>query len=151
MEEVIKRLHTQGRRMTAQRRLILTALQSIGNHPTAEELHELVKRDAPGLNLSTVYRTMRWLEQEGLVIGHVFEQDQRQERFDPSSQVEHFHFICTTCRRVSEFDNSLVEEIKKEFTSQSGSRVDTVSLVFYGECADCRSVIPVEVEELESS
>lgn len=137
LHESTKRLQGQGGRMTAQRRKILEALDSLSTHPTAEELYELVRKDDPGLHLSTVYRTLRWLEQEGLVSARVFHEDRRQERFDPTDP-EHYHFLCTSCKRVIEFDTLLVNTIKAQFELHSGAQVEVGSVVLYGLCVDCR-------------
>lgn len=137
MKDVIKRAHSQGRRMTAQRRLILKTLQSIQGHPTAEEVYQMVKPDAPRLHLSTVYRTMRWLEEEGLVSSLWLEDDRRQERFDTSSPSGHQHFVCSRCKRVIEFDSPELDRIQAQFEQEHGVCVESASLVFYGLCPHC--------------
>lgn len=135
---VTQRLHVQGGRMTSQRRMILEALECLGCHPTAEEIYEVVSRRDPGLNLSTVYRTLRWLEAEGLVSGRRFDEEERPERFDPVRPVEHHHFQCTVCKIVVEFDHPLIETVKAQFAIQSGSRVESASVMLYGLCAACQ-------------
>ncbi len=107
IQETSKRLRLQGGRMTPQRRLILQTLETLTSHPTAEELYHLAHQQDPTLNLSTVYRTLRWLEQEDLVSTRVFHEERRQERFDPAYPSEHHHFLCTGCKAVIEFDTHL--------------------------------------------
>jgi Fe2+ or Zn2+ uptake regulation protein len=138
LEESKKRLNQRGGRMTAQRRLILETLESLNSHPTAEELYELVRQKDPSLHLSTVYRTLRWLEQEGLVSSRLFDKDSRQERFDPVYPSEHYHFLCTSCKTVIEFDTLLVNTIKAQFELHSGAEVEVGSVVLYGLCRKCR-------------
>jgi Fe2+ or Zn2+ uptake regulation protein len=133
-----ERLRAQGGRLTAQRRLLFTILDSLGEHPTAEEILLLAREKDPDLNLSTVYRTLRWLEAEKLVSARVFDEGRRQERFDPALPSEHHHFMCTSCRNVIEFDSNLFASIKSQFQEISGARVTTGSIVLYGLCADCR-------------
>jgi Fe2+ or Zn2+ uptake regulation protein len=133
-----ERLHEQGGRMTRQRRLILDALECLDCHPTAEELFAEVKDTDPALNLSTVYRTLRWLEQEGLVSARRFAEQHRQERFDPALPSEHFHFVCNQCQRVIEFDEPLTEMVKTRFAAEHGASIETISLVLYGVCEQCQ-------------
>jgi Fur family ferric uptake transcriptional regulator len=133
-----EKLREQGGRLTAQRRLLFTILDSLGEHPTAEELYILAREQDSDLNLSTVYRTLRWLEAENLVSARVFDEERRQERFDPALPREHHHFMCTRCREVIEFDSSLFESIKIQFQEMNGARVSTGSIVLYGLCAECR-------------
>ena len=137
LQESTERLHTQGGRMTAQRRLILESLEGMGSHPTAEDLYGFAKQRDPSLHLSTVYRTLRWLEAEGLVSARLFGED-RQERFDLAHPIEHYHFQCTSCKTLIEFDTLLVNAIKAQFELHSGAQVELGSVVLYGLCAKCR-------------
>lgn len=138
LHESQERLRAHGGRLTSQRRLILETLDALNSHPTAEELYEIVHRQDPSLNLSTVYRTLRWLEQEELISSRMFDADSKLERFDPFSSGEHYHFFCTECKRVIEFDNLLVNTIKAQFELHSGAQVEVGSVVLYGLCAQCR-------------
>lgn len=134
-----RRLHQQGGRMTAQRRLIFETLEKSGNHLTAEEVYSRARYIDPSLNLSTVYRALRWLESENLVITRLFQDDRRQERFDAVLPSEHHHFICTQCKSVNEFDTDLLNRIKLDFELESGAKVEMGSIVLYGLCARCRA------------
>jgi Fur family transcriptional regulator, ferric uptake regulator len=138
IQESKKRLRAQGGRMTAQRRLILEALDKLSNHPTAEELFVIVKQKDATLHLSTVYRTLRWLEQEELVSARVFDDDRRQERFDAALPSEHHHFVCSICKNVIEFDTGLFDDIKQEFENQFDAMVQSGSIVLYGRCRLCK-------------
>jgi len=132
------RLHAQGGRLTPQRRLIFEALERSGVHPTAEQVFSTVKRKDPTLNLSTVYRTLRWLEAEELVSARLFNEDRLQERFDAVLPHEHHHFMCTLCKEVIEFDTDLIETIKTQLEEGTGVRVERGSIVFYGVCPRCQ-------------
>lgn len=123
--------------MTAQRRLILETLEDLERHPTAEELYEAASKRDSNLNLSTVYRTLRWLEQEGLVSSRRFDEERRQERFDPFLPAEHHHFLCTVCKQVIEFHDPSIEAIKSNFEEQTGAHVESASVTFYGLCLQC--------------
>jgi Fe2+ or Zn2+ uptake regulation protein len=133
-----EKLHTQGGRMTVQRRLIITTLEKMTGHPTAEDIYAIVHDCDPTINLSTVYRTLRWLEDEYLVHGRVFEDDHRHEHFDPGEPQEHYHFLCLHCKQVIEFDSDLVETLKKQFEARSHAQVHTGSVVLYGLCDPCQ-------------
>lgn len=141
IETIAQTLRARGGRMTAQRRLIFATLASSSDHPTAEEILERASQAHPDLNLSTVYRTLRWLEQAGLVNSRVFEGEPRQERFDPVGQrkADHYHFRCRRCNRIVEFASPLVEAIKDQFSGEYGAEVESASLTLYGLCADCRA------------
>ena len=137
LQEARRRLHSRGGRMTAQRALILSTLGGLDTHPTAEELHALASCQDPSLHLSTVYRTLHWLEQEGLVSSRRFDENRRQDRFDPMLPSQHYHFLCSACGGVIEFDHEHVPAIQQDFEQRYGARVDSVSLVLYGLCPAC--------------
>lgn len=133
-------LRATGGRMTAQRRLILQTLTDLGGHPSAEEIYAAARSRDPSLNPSTVYRTLGWLEEVGLVSHRHLDAGQRRERcerFDPASPVEHHHFVCERCGRVDEFDAVEIAQVKVDFARQHGALVEAASLTLYGLCADC--------------
>jgi Fe2+ or Zn2+ uptake regulation protein len=138
VQESRRRLQAQGGRMTAQRRLILQTLEELCDHPTAEELFALIRERDASLHLSTVYRTLRWLEQENLISTRVFDEERRQDRYDAAYPFEHHHFICTACKRVIEFDSPLMDGLKMEFEWRNGAVVELSSTTLYGLCADCK-------------
>jgi Fe2+ or Zn2+ uptake regulation protein len=134
-------LHATGGRMTAQRRMILEALDRLGGHPSAEQVYRAVHERDATINPSTIYRTLGWLEEAGLVSHRHLDTGPRGEhceRFDPASPIEHHHFVCMTCGRIIEFKSSQIEAAKREFTRRYRARVEQTSLTLHGICADCR-------------
>jgi Fe2+ or Zn2+ uptake regulation protein len=143
-----RKLRQQGGRMTAQRRLILSVLEGMpGDHPTAEEVHTRARAVDPNLHLSTVYRTLRWLQAEGLVSSRWFPEERRHERFDHNRPAEHHHFVCLACQGVVEFVEPLMmDSICKQFEDRSGASVESAALVLYGQCPNCRQTSASETE-----
>lgn len=137
---VTEKLRAEGGRMTAQRRLILEVLEACSDHPTAEEIYMRARESDESLHLSTVYRTLRWLEEEGLVSPRWFDDERRQERFDPviDNQGDHYHFRCRICNTIMEFPEPLIEEIKTGYQARFGGRVESATLTLYGVCERCR-------------
>lgn len=126
--------------MTAQRRLILEALEASPDHPTAEDIYNRARLTDATLHLSTVYRTLRWLEEEGFVSPRFFDDDsRRQERFDPVSEdsADHHHFRCQICNTIVEFPEPLIDEIKAAYEKKFGGQVQSATLTLYGVCEDC--------------
>jgi Fe2+ or Zn2+ uptake regulation protein len=145
--QVTETVHAQGGRMTSQRRLILDLLQSDPSHPTADELFVLAKRIDPSLNLSTVYRTLNWLEERGFVNPRRFDDNHTHKHFDPvlPETGDSHHFHCRRCDRVIEFAapqvEPLLEQIREEIARQYGLQVDDSALVLSGLCNKCASEI----------
>lgn len=141
LQQVMEKLHSDGGRMTAQRRLILEVLESQPDHPTAEEIYLRARESDETLHISTVYRTLRWLEEEGFVSPRWFEDKRRQERFDMGldGSHDHYHFRCQVCNQIVEFAEPLVEQIKANYLAQFGGKADSATLTLYGECETCRA------------
>jgi Fur family transcriptional regulator, ferric uptake regulator len=139
-------VRSRGGRMTSQRRNILEAFRSADEHPTAEEIYCIARERDAGLNLSTVYRTLRWLEREGLLRARAFPEADRSERYDTALPVSHQHFVCTSCRSIVEFDVVELESISRNMERRYGLRVKQATLVLYGLCAACRAAERTEGE-----
>ncbi len=133
-------LKLQGGRMTNQRRLILSTLESMAGHPTAEEIFLSANRVDESLNLSTVYRTLNWLTEQDIITARVFNEERRLERFDAnqiSSSEDHYHFRCKECRQIFEFAAPEIEQFKASFSLHSGAEIHSANLIVYGVCGDC--------------
>ena len=140
-KEAATTLRSTGGRMTEQRRLILETLESLGGHPTADEVYAVVQTRAPRLNPSTIYRTLAWLESAGLVSHCHLDagpSGEHSERYDPVTPVEHHHFVCTACGQVTEFEAPQLEAIKTEFAAEHNAAVEKAALTIYGLCVACR-------------
>ena len=138
--EAATALRLTGGRMTAQRRLILETLETLGGHPTAEEVTAAVRQHDVTVNPSTVYRTLAWLEHAGLVSHCHLDagpDGEHSERYDPVTPAEHHHFVCTGCGTVVEFESPQMEEIKTGFAIGHGVRVTHAALTLYGRCGAC--------------
>jgi Fe2+ or Zn2+ uptake regulation protein len=140
LEQVTEKLRSEGGRMTAQRKLILDVLESCTDHPTAEEIYSRALEKDASLHLSTVYRTLRWLEEEGFVSPRWFEDERRQERFDTilDEKHDHYHFRCRICNQIVEFPEPLIEQVKAFYEEKYGGQVENATLTLYGVCADCQ-------------
>ena len=139
MDTVQEHMVTRGERMTAQRRLILQTLEALHDHPTAEQIFQQAAQKDASLHLSTVYRTLRWLQSLGMVDPRWFDDGRRQERFDPVHTGEHHHFRCRCCDHIIEFSSPLFASLAADFVRQHGGQIDSSSLVLYGVCQQCLS------------
>lgn len=120
------------RRNTKQRQLILDAVQSRCDHPTAEQIFLQVHEKDSQISLGTVYRNLDLLSKEGLIKGiNLSEAD----RYDLKTE-NHNHFLCEKCGRVFDisidYDNSL-DSIK----TPEGYEIRTHQTIFKGLCPDC--------------
>jgi len=131
-------LRGAGRRLTAQRRLILQVLEESDGHLDADALYDRVKARDPDVSLATVYRTLAVLREIGLVEEHRLGEDHG--HYEVVRQEPHYHFTCLRCGKVIEFDTSLVAQVEQELCEQEGVRVTGTHLHVSGHCAQCRDI-----------
>ena len=140
LEELVQKFKQHGYKMTPQRRAILEVLTENTPHPTAEQIHGLVKERMPDISLATVYNTLRELaemeELYGLDLGH-------RERHYEISRGEHAHRVCLRCGRIEDVLGDF-EKVKALFQCGEGFRPVRYAVTIYGYCADVSSV---EAEE----
>jgi Fur family peroxide stress response transcriptional regulator len=131
LEELVQKFKQHGYKMTPQRRAILEVL--IGNtpHPTAEQIHGLVKEHMPDISLATVYNTLRELtEMQALCelnVGH------GGRHYDISPE-DHAHSVCLKCGRIEDVPADF-EKVKSLFPCD-GFRPVRYVVTIYGYCAD---------------
>ncbi len=123
----------RGLKMTPQRRAIVESLQTAKNHPTADEVMTAVNRRFPMTSRATVYNTLNWLKENGMV-KEVFEGGI--VHFDPHTAAHH-HFVCNHCGKVEDVDCSAINEIKL-CSSPDNQQVETMEVTLRGLCAACQ-------------
>jgi Fur family transcriptional regulator, ferric uptake regulator len=123
------------RRHTRQRRVILEVLQAVSSHPSAVELHELVRRRLPQVSLGTVYRNLDLLAGQGMV--EKLEYSGGDARYDANT-TRHDHFRCVRCGRVDDVMLPPLELARPEGHDLRGYELISHRLEFLGVCPRCR-------------
>ena len=123
------------RRGSRQKNAVAAAVCSLSSHPTADEVFSTVRREMPGISLSTVYRNLGILVEEGELLALA----------GPGGEVhydhrtgEHCHVQCRFCGRVCDVNMEPVDFTSLHPTDLSGFEIDEVSVTFTGICDKCR-------------
>jgi len=124
-----------GRKITAQRQCIFRALEGDATHPSAERVHEKVRRDMPSVSLKTVYQTLNDLAELGAI--SVLDVGTGSARFDPNVETTHHHLVCRSCGKVRDVDAHFPGLTVSRRVAQ-GFAVDSAEVVFRGLCDECR-------------
>jgi Fur family peroxide stress response transcriptional regulator len=131
-------LRDRGFRLTAPRHAVLEVVRGVKAHPTAEEVHRLVTRRAPGVSLGTVYRNLRLLVDAGLL----GELPGPRARFDANTRAHH-HFTCLHCGRIVDLEAPVTEPhsraLSKRVVARTGFTITHHRIEFYGRCRECRA------------
>jgi Fur family peroxide stress response transcriptional regulator len=139
IEEFMQACRSLGLKNTHQRIEVFRELAESDLHPGAEEIYRQVRRRVPTISLDTVYRTLRMLEEKGL-IARVGPKSER-ARFDPVTETHH-HYICEKCGVILDFtDAGLLAYTPPGVVGTFGS-VSTVHVEVCGICRDCQKKRP---------
>ena len=123
-------LREAGLRITRQRRTILAILAEGGDHPDALALFRRASRQDPSISLSTVYRTMKVLEEKGAIQRHTFEGGPA--RFEHADGQHHDHLIDLDTGEVVEFRSDRIEKLQEEIARELGYEIVSHRLELYG-------------------
>jgi Fur family transcriptional regulator, ferric uptake regulator len=127
-----------GGKRSSKRDQILNVFLRQQGHLSADELVELVRRENPGIGRATVYRTLQGMVTAGLARKVDF--GEGRSRFEPSYRhPRHFHLICTSCHRSSEFLSSDVESLMEEIAGARNFAPSQSVVQIYGTCEECRT------------
>lgn len=111
----------KGMRMTEQRRVIARVLSSAQDHPDVEELHRRAVAIDDNISISTVYRTVKMLEDAGIIERHDF--GDGRARYEQMPDEHHDHLIDLRSGRVIEFRSEEIEKLQEEIARRLGFRL----------------------------
>ncbi len=128
-------------RLTARRELTLKALlANRGKHLSAEEVYNLVKRQAADVGLATVYRALELFQEVGLIHAIDFGDGRKRYDFgmeDGGDQHHHHHLICIKCGKIIEFNEDLLDEIESRVNQKYNFTITNHQLKIFGICSQC--------------
>ena len=124
-------------RITPQRTSVYLAVMKAENHPSADDIFQIVKHEYPNISFDTVNRTLMTFSRIGLL--KVVESYRGARRFDPNLE-DHHHMHCSKCGCIVDFKSDEFDQLTapkklmKTFATVLSSRV-----IFNGICLDCQN------------
>jgi Fur family transcriptional regulator, peroxide stress response regulator len=128
-------------KLTRQRDAVLQVIRSREDHPTANEIFQAAREHLPTISYATVYNSLRFLKEAGLV--HEIKFGDGANRYDRETE-RHDHAICTDCGKLVDFDLPEAAELMKAAARKSKFRPASVQLTLRGTCPDCRKAEAIE-------
>lgn len=125
---------TESLELTKQRQSVLQVIRESDKHLTANEVFDDARQLLPGISFATVYNSLRYLKQTGL-IGEI--------RFGTGAKLydrkltRHDHAICDECGKLVDLDFPLPDELLKEAADRSKFKIASVELTLRGLCPEC--------------
>jgi Fur family ferric uptake transcriptional regulator len=130
-----------GSKRSSKREFILNVFLRHEGHLSADDLVELIRREDSRISRATVYRALQWMVEAG--IARKVDFGEGRFRFEHSYRhPRHFHLICQTCNRSSEFLSSDIEGLIEEIASARSFSARQSVLQIYGTCEECRTGRP---------
>jgi Fe2+ or Zn2+ uptake regulation protein len=114
---------------------ILHVLHHSGQHLSPTKVYELARKEMHGITETTVYRTLEFLAENGLVRsahmgnGHLVYEIARHE---------HHHIKCRSCGSEMEVKHSLLVKLYRQLEAASGYRLTDSHVTFFGLCPSCQ-------------
>lgn len=126
-----------GFKNSVQKDYILKILFFSDDHLTAEQITSKVKQEYNiDVGIATVYRTMKFFEDlkivESLDIGD------GSKRYEISLNLHHDHLVCTSCGKIVEFSDELIEEQQLKVAQKNNFDLKDHVMTIYGLCENCQ-------------
>jgi Fur family transcriptional regulator, peroxide stress response regulator len=147
-------IENAGLRCTPQRLAVYDHLSQSHQHPTAEDVFQSVRSQAPKISLATVYKALEALVQVGVATRLTTGLGGTRSRYDARRDL-HYHFRCLRSGTVHDlptrFDPDLIKKLDPrlhEDLNQQGFEVTgyRLELIGYHKVTDARAAEACQVE-----
>jgi len=132
--DVIDTLRTHGLRMTPQRRAIVAEIMRTQGHISPTALARKVQVEMPGVNASTIYRTLATLEEVGVLAHAHLESGAEYHR---AEEAGHVHLTCSNCGDEDDLSMDEASALVELIQRHHGFRPDLTHFAISGLCDGC--------------
>jgi Fe2+ or Zn2+ uptake regulation protein len=118
-----------------QKEIIRRIVKSTSSHPTADWVYEQARKEVPNISLTTIYRNLRLMKENG----ELLEVDigQGQSHYNGNT-TNHYHFRCEKCGKLFDIEQPVDTTIDKRVAQETGHDVTHHVLEFRGICKYCK-------------
>ncbi len=127
---------TKGVKLTDQRKIIVKVLSESkktygeSDHPDVDELYNRVSKIDSKISIATVYRTVKVLEEAGILVKHDFKAGKA--RYEQIQESHHDHLIDVKTGEIIEFVDNEIEMLQKKVAEKYGYELVDHKLELYG-------------------
>jgi len=123
-----------GAKLTHQRMEIFREVAQTGDHPDVDTVYQRVRERMPTLSLDTVYRTLWWLKDLGLI--RTLGPQRERSRFDANLD-HHHHFVCIHCGLTTDFFSDQLDMLNLPESIRSIGDAKSIQVEVKGICNEC--------------
>ena len=121
---------SKGVKLTDQRRIIAKVMSESTDHPDVDELYKRVSEVDSKISIATVYRTVKILEEAGILVKHDFKAGKA--RYEQIRESHHDHLIDVKTGEIIEFVDEEIEKLQKKVAEKHGYTLVDHKLELYG-------------------
>ena len=135
-ENIEQKCLDKGVKLTEQRKIIVKVLSESketygeSDHPDVDELYNRVSKVDSKISIATVYRTVKILEEEGILVKHDFKAGKA--RYEQIRESHHDHLIDVKTGEIIEFVDDEIEKLQKKVADKYGYQLVDHKLELYG-------------------
>ena len=107
----------KGLKVTPQRMIILEAIYSLRNHPTADNIIEYIRKTYPNIATGTVYKVLDTLLEKGIIKKVTTDNDVM--RYDGILD-KHHHLYCTESETIKDYNDKELDELLHKYFAKKG-------------------------------
>jgi Fur family ferric uptake transcriptional regulator len=133
--QVLTALRGRGLRMTPQRQAIVSEVMRAQGHISPAAVARRVQGQMPGVNPSTVYRTLAMLEEMGILSHAHLEGGAEYHR---AGEGGHVHLTCSHCGAEDDLSLAEADSLEQLVRQHRGFRPDLTHFAISGLCAACQ-------------
>lgn len=126
--------------MTRQRQLLLEIIQSSDTHLDAASLLRLASARDPGIDRTTVYRTLDLLKQ--LRSSGQSEPSSGRSSYNAPRGADQIRISCQQCGTISDFQSPAIATVKHEIANKLRFQISAMRMEVRGRCQNCASLTP---------
>lgn len=123
-----------GAKLTHQRIEIFREVAQSGDHPDVEAVFNGVRKRVSTVSLDTVYRTLWWLTDLGLIT--MLGPPRERVRFDANLS-RHHHFVCKRCGLTRDFHSDEFDNLEFPDCLRSVGNAERTRVEIKGLCLKC--------------
>ena len=129
-ETIEQKCIAKGVKLTDQRKIIAKVMSEANDHPDVDELYNRVSKLDPKISIATVYRTVKLLEESGILTKHDFKGGKA--RYEQINESHHDHLIDIKTGEIIEFVDEEIEILQKKVADKYGYNLVDHKLELYG-------------------